>query len=149
VARGQDLARRGGARGGLSARPLDVLVQDRLEAEAALALAAWSGVEIELVMLAGIGGPAFLRAIEALLGRRVTADCDDRAGLAMEAMRCGLSRIVVAPAAGGAVGRAVLDRLADIGRQQGAEVLARHPGPLYGLAGGGRRFVPLHPRLTP
>ncbi len=149
MARGQDAAGRGGARGELSERRLEVLVQDRFEAEAALALAAELQIEVELVMLAGIGGPAFLEAVAALLGRRVTADCDDRVGLALESLRLGLRRIVVRPAAGGATGAMVLRRLQDIARQQGAEILGDHSGPIHVVAKDGRRFLALAPHEMP
>lgn len=149
MARGQDVAGRGGARGELSERRLEVLVQDRFEAEAALALAAELGIEVELVMLAGIGGPAFLEAVEALLGRRITADCDDRVGLALESLRVGLRRIVVRPAAGGETGAMVLRRLQDMARQQGAEILGDHSGPIHVVAEDGRRFLALAPHEMP
>ena len=149
MARGQDAARCGGARGELSEPAIAVLVQHRFEAEAALALAAELGIEIELVMLAGIGGPAFIRAIEALLGRPITADCDDKVGLALESLRLGLRRIVVRPAVGGESGAMVLSRLQDMARQQDTEVLGEHAGQIHVLAGGGRCFVPIQPHELP
>lgn len=149
MARGQDAAGRGGARGELSQGPLAVLVQHRFEAEAALALAAEQGIAVELVMIAGIGGPAFIRAIDALLGRRITADCDDRVGLALESLRLGLRRIVVRPAVGGETGAMVLCRLQDMARQQGAEVLGDHAGQIHVLAGDGKRFLALAPHEMP
>ena len=90
MARRQDPARGGGAGGELTERSLAVLVQHRLEAEAALALAAEEGLAIELVMAAGIAGPAVIKAIEELLGQPITVLCDDRPGLALEALRIGL-----------------------------------------------------------
>ena len=149
MARGQDAARGGGARGELSKAAFAVLVQHRFEAEAALALATEQGIEVELVMLAGIGGPAFLKAIEALLGRRITADCDDQVGLALESLRLGLRRIVVRPAVGGATGAMVLARLQDIARLQGAEILGEHVGQVHALAEDSKRFVPLQTHEMP
>ena len=149
MARGQDAAGRGGARGELSEAALAVLVQHRFEAEAALVLATEQGIEVELVMLAGIGGPAFIKAIEALLGRQITADCDDQVGLALESLRLGLRRIVVRPAVGGETGAMVLARLQDIARQQDAEVLGEHTGPIHVLAGDGKRLLALQPHEMP
>ena len=125
------------------------MVQHRFEAEAALALATELGIEIELVMLAGIGGPAFLEAIEALLGRPITADCDDQVGLALESLRLGLRRIVVRPAVGGETGAMVLSRLQDMARQLNAEVRGEHAGQIHVLAGDGKRFMPLQPHELP
>lgn len=149
MARGQDAAGGGSTRGELSEAALAVLVQHRFEAEAALALGSEQGIEVELVMLAGIGGPAFLEAIEELLGRRITADCDDQVGLALESLRLGLRRIVVRPAVGGATGAMVLARLQDIARQQGAEILGEHVGQIHVLAEDCRRFLPLQPHEMP
>jgi hypothetical protein len=149
MARGQDAAGCGGARVELSEAALAVLVQHRFEAEAVLALATEQGIEVELVMLAGIGGPAFIEAIEALLGRQITADCDDQVGLALESLRLGLRRIVVRPAVGGETGAMVLSRLQDMARQLNAEVRGEHAGQIHVLAEDGRRFVPIQPHELP
>lgn len=139
MARGQDPARRRRAGGRLTAAGLVVVVQDRVEALAALALAEGLGQEIELAMEVGIAGPAFARALEKLLERPVIGLCDDNPGLAMEALRGGLRRLVCAAPA------EPLARLADIARQLGGEVTAEPPGPLHAVAPDGRGFLPFDP----
>ena len=124
MARGQDAAGRGGLGGELTAERVAVLVHDRLEAEAALALAAEAGLEVELVMPVGLAGPAFAKALEELLGHPITAWCDDRPGLALEALRVGLRDLVLEDAA-------TAPRLADIAGQQGAGLRTALPTPLY------------------
>ena len=123
---------------------LAVLVQHRLEAEAALALAAEEGLAIELVMAAGIAGPAVIKAIEELLGQPITVLCDDRPGLALEALRVGLRRLVLEPGAPTAIGdRSAESRLTDIARQQGGDLRVGLPEPLYVLNPDQRRFAAL------
>jgi hypothetical protein len=112
-------------------------------------LATEQGIDVELVMLAGIGGPAFIKAMEELLGQRITVDCDDQVGLALESLRLGLRRIVVRPAVGGETGARVLERLQDIGGQQGAEVLGEHTCPVQVLAANGSCFMPIQPHEMP
>jgi hypothetical protein len=120
--------------------PLAVLVHDRIEAEAALALAASSGIEVALVMEAGMAGPAFVRALETLLDRPIVALCDDRPGLALAALRAGLSRLVLEP--GGEPGAsAAASRLADMAAQLGCELSLAAPAPLYTVASNGRKFM--------
>lgn len=115
--------------------PVVVLVHDRREAEAALRLAVAQGLAIELVIPLGIAGPAFARALEEVLGRALIGWCDDRPGLALEALRAGLRRLVVlAPPETTA-------RLADIAAQLGGTVQGRLPGPLQALAPDGGSFV--------
>ena len=100
-------------------------------------------------MIAGIGGPPFLKAMEELLGQPITADCGDRVGLAMEALRLGLRRVVVRPAVGGETGAMVLKRLQDIARQQGALVLGDHSGPIHIVDEHGRQFRALKAHEIP
>ncbi len=117
----------------MTAGRIAVLIHDRYEAEAALALAA--GREVDLVVPVGMVGPAFAEALEALLGRPVIAYCDDRPGLAMEALRVGLRVLVLEDGVTAA-------RLADIARQQGGTLSTTLPAPLYTVSPNGRRLVP-------
>jgi hypothetical protein len=132
----------------LTGERLAVLVHHRLEAEAAIALAAEAGLEVELVLPVGLVGPAFAAALEAGLGRSIVAYCDDRPGLALESLRVGLKRLVLetgleaSTAAETAAETAAAERLADIARQQGAALATALPAPLYRLAADGRRLLP-------
>ncbi len=96
---------------------------------------------VELVIEAGIGGPAFVAALEELLGQRLIVLCDGSAGLALESLRTGLRRLVFAG------DPAQARRLADIADQLGGEVLTALPGSLHGRSSDGRRFVPLRPSV--
>lgn len=139
MARRQDPAGRGGPRGRLTpAPPLTVLVHDRREALAALALAAATDQPIELAIPVGIAGPAFARALEELLARPLVALCDDRPGLALEALRAGLCCLAIEAAP------EPLARLADIAGQLGGTVRAG-PIELFGLTPSKRGFAPLDP----
>ncbi len=144
MARGQDPARGGGTGGELTTGPVAVLVDDRLEAEAALTLAAEAGRDIELVMAAGILGPAAIAALEEQLDRAIWAWCDDRPGLVMEALRVGLKRLVLEPVQpASAAGAAAARRLADIARKHGGMLRLGLPQPLHGLDPAHRRFAVL------
>jgi hypothetical protein len=127
--------------------PLPVLVEHRAEAEAALELAVRSGLEIELVMAAGVLGPAAIKALETLLGCPITVLCDDRPGLALEALRAGLRQLVLEPATGASgdaeAYRAAAARLADIARRSGGQLRLGLALPLHALGPDGRRFAPL------
>lgn len=118
-------------------RRLAVLVHGRAEAEAALRLALGMGVEAELVMPAGIFGPAVLAALERELGHPLTVLAEARAGLALGCLRAGLRRIVFT---GDPRQRA---RLAGLGARLNAVVSGQEPAPLYALATNQRGFVPL------
>lgn|GEM_PF-1750367 len=117
-----------------------VLVHDRLEAEAALRLAARDGRPVELVIPVGIAGPAFARALEDLLGQPVTAWCDDLPGLALEAVRVGLQHIVLEPET--EAGALAAARLCDLAARAGAEVRTALPSPLFRLAANRQFLVP-------
>ncbi len=126
--------------------PLAVLVHDRVEAETVLALATDLGVGVELVMAAGILGPAAVKALEELLERPIIVLCEDRPGLAMEALRVGLRQLVLeqgqpTPDAD----MAAAPRLADIARQLGGELRLEPPWPLYVLSADHRRFAAIGP----
>jgi hypothetical protein len=127
--------------------PLPVLVGHRGEAEAALARAAELGIEIKLVMAAGVLGPAAIKALETLLDRPITVLCDDRPGLALEALRAGLRQLVLEPEAAApgdeAAYLAAAARLADIARQSGGTLRLGLARPLHALSPDGRRFAPL------
>jgi hypothetical protein len=100
-------------------------------------------------MAAGILGPAAVKALEELLRRPITVLCDDRPGLALEALRVGLRQLVLD------LGRPTLDadmaaasRLADIAQQLGGELRIEPPAPLHALSPDGRRFEPIaHPAV--
>jgi len=104
-----------------------------------LRLAEAQGLAIELVIPLGLAGPAFAKALQELLGRPLIGWCDDRPGLALEALRAGLRRLVLlAPAEPTA-------RLADIAGQLGGTVHGRLPGPLHALAADGVSLVACPP----
>jgi hypothetical protein len=95
-------------------------------------------------MAAGILGPAAVKALEVLLGRPIIVLCDDRPGLALEALRVGLRQLVLE------LGRpnadmAAASRLADIAQQFGGKLRLEPPAPLLALSPDGRRFEPLAP----
>ena len=100
-------------------------------------------------MAAGILGPAAVKSLEQLLGRPIIVLCDDRPGLALEALRVGLRQLVLE------LGRptpdadmAAASRLADIAQQLGGELRLEPPAPLHALSPDGRRFQPLAPPAT-
>ncbi len=105
-----------------------------------MVLAAEAGFDVELVLPVGLVGPAFAKALEDILERSVVAYCDDRPGLALEALRVGLQRLVLEVST--VAETTAAERLADIARQQGATLATALPAPLYRLAADGRRLLP-------
>jgi hypothetical protein len=94
-------------------------------------------------MAAGVLGPAAVKALEELLGRPIIVLCDDRPGLALEALRVGLRQLVLElgqPAAVMDADRAAASRLADIAQQFGGKLRLEPPAPLHALTPDGRRF---------
>ena len=118
------------------APPLAVLIHSEVEARIALALAREQGRRVELCVPAGLAGPAFVRALEEVLGQPLVALCHDEAGLVMAGLRTGLGRLVFS-------GRNdVRLRLQEMAAALGAEVLARPPGPLVVPGSGGTWIAP-------
>ena len=110
---------------------LRVVVHDLPQARAALAAAAASGLEIELVSAPGAAkyaGVGFLAALGRHVGREILVDCGEDAGLVLAGLRTGLRRLVFRG------GGEVLAKLQDIAAQLGAEVLAAVEPPVLALA---------------
>lgn len=121
---------------GRPAAPLAVLVHHREEAEAAIAHGEACGEAIELCAPAGLAGPAFVKALEDVLRRPVTALCGDEPGLVMAGLRAGLRRLVFSGP------KDVRQRLASMAAEHGAAVLAAPPGPLVVAGRGGTWITP-------
>lgn len=129
------MAGREGAPGDRGARParLTVLVHDRPQAEAALALEAELGLAVTLAAshaLTRFAGVGYLVALGELVGRPILVDCGDEPGTALEALRAGVRALVLRDAP------AQIGKLRDIARQLGAEVLDELPSPVIALAPG-------------
>lgn len=94
-----------------------VVVHDRAQAEAVLAVAAEVGRPVRLrsapdaAAYAGIG---YLKALGDLVGHEIVIDCGDDAGLVMAALRSGCRRLAFSGPA------ALSGRLADMAAQCGA-----------------------------
>jgi hypothetical protein len=97
--------------------PPQVVVHDRVQAEAALAAAAELGCAIWLRSApdaAGYAGVGFLKALGELVGHEIVVDCGDDAGLVMAALRTGCRRLAFSGPA------AVSQRLAEMAAKVGA-----------------------------
>jgi hypothetical protein len=120
MARGQGAAGRCGAAGALSPRrPIAVVVRDRREAEAALALEQVGDVEVILLSAPGAAsyaGVGYLHALGELVGREILVDCGVDAGLVLAGLRTGLKRLLFR----GEV--VVLAKLREIAQQLDAEI---------------------------
>jgi hypothetical protein len=97
--------------------PPQVVVHDRVQAEAALAAAEELGCAIWLRSApdaAGYAGVGYLKALGDLVGHEIVVDCGDDAGLVMAALRTGCRRLAFSGPA------AVSQRLAEMAAQLGA-----------------------------
>jgi hypothetical protein len=97
--------------------PLQVVVHDRAQAEAALAAAEEVGCAIWLRSApdaAAYAGVGYLKALSDLVGHEVVIDCGDDAGLVMAALRTGCRRLAFSGPA------AVSQRLAEMAAEVGA-----------------------------
>jgi hypothetical protein len=97
--------------------PPEIVVHDRAQAEAALAVAQELGVAVRLRSApdaAAYAGVGYLKALGDALGHEITIDCGDDAGLAMAALRSGCRRLAFSGPA------AVSQRLAEMAAQLGA-----------------------------
>lgn len=121
MARGQGAAGRRGAAGALSRRrAIAVVVGDRREAEAALALERAGEVDVILLSAPGVAlyaGVGYLHALGELVGREFVVDCGEDAGLVLAGLRTGLKRLLFRGEA------AVLAKLREIAQPVDAEVL--------------------------
>lgn len=122
MARGQGAARRGGAAQALSGRQrLAVVVRDRREAEAALALGRAAAVEVLLLSAPGAAvhaGVGYLHALGELIGQQIVIDCGADAGLVLAGLRTGAKRLLFRGEP------TLLAKLREIAMQLDAEVLA-------------------------
>jgi hypothetical protein len=94
-----------------------VIVHDRVQAEAALAAAAELGQNIRLRSApdaAAYAGVGYLKALGDALGHEIVIDCGDDGGLVMAALRTGCRRLAFSGTA------ALSQRLADMAAQLGA-----------------------------
>jgi hypothetical protein len=94
-----------------------VVVHDRAQAEAALAVAEELGCAIRLRSApdaAGYAGVGYLRALGDALGHEILVDCGDDAGLVMAALRTGCRRLAFSGPA------PVSQRLAEMAAEVGA-----------------------------
>jgi hypothetical protein len=131
MAGGQGAAGGGGA--GAALRRLAVIVHDRAQAEAALALEASHGVDVLLLTAPGAArylGVGYLEALGRRLGRDILVDCGDEAGVAMAGLRAGLRRLLFRGPA------ETLGRLQAMAVQQGASVVGEVGRPVLVLAPG-------------
>jgi hypothetical protein len=97
--------------------PLQVVVHDRAQAEAALAAAEELGCAIWLRSApdaAGYAGVGYLKALGDLVGHEIVIDCGEDAGLVMAALRTGCRRLAFSGPA------AVSQRLAEMAAEVGA-----------------------------
>jgi len=94
--------------------PVEVVVHDRAQAEAVLAVAAELGREVWLRSApdaAAYAGVGYLKALGELVGHEIVVDCGDDAGLVMAALRTGCRRLAFSGPA------ALSERLADMAAQ--------------------------------
>jgi hypothetical protein len=104
-------------RGGASVNEPQVVVHDRVQAEAALAAAEELGCAIWLRSApdaAGYAGVGYLKALGDALGHEIVVDCGDDAGLVMAALRTGCRRLAFSGPA------AVSQRLGEMAAEVGA-----------------------------
>jgi hypothetical protein len=97
--------------------PPQVVVHDRVQAEAVLAVAAELGRDVWLRSApgaAGYAGVGYLKALGDLVGHEIVIDCGDDAGLVMAALRTGCQRLAFSGPA------AVSQRLAEMAAEVGA-----------------------------
>lgn len=130
MARGQGAA---GHPGAPPAPRLTLLVHDRVQGEAALALETELGLALELSTppgLAAMAGVGYCVALEELLGRPLWIDCGAEPGTALAALRAGARRILLRGAP------ATFGKVADIAAQLGAVLRDRPPEPVLALAPG-------------
>jgi hypothetical protein len=109
--------------------PPQVVVHNRVQAEAALAAAAEVGCEIWLRSApdaAGYAGVGYLKALGAAVDHEIVVDCGDDAGLVMAALRTGCRRLAFSGPA------AVSQRLAEMAAEVGAWY--RHEAPAPGMS---------------
>ncbi|MCX8102535.1 MAG: hypothetical protein N3D77_15000 [Geminicoccaceae bacterium] len=141
MARGQGAA---GHHGAEAARRLTLLVHDRLQAEAALAVEAELGLSILLAASAELVrfvGPGYLVALGRLVGRPIALDCGAEPGTALAALRAGARVLVLHPAA------PRRDAVEQIARRLGAELRPSLPAPVLALAPGEDAAAVLRARL--
>ena len=94
----------------------EVVVHDRVQAEAALAAAKEVGAKIWLRSApdaAAYAGVGYLKALGDLVGHEIVVDCGDDAGLVMAALRTGCRRLAFSGEA--AVSQLLAEMAAEVG----------------------------------